>query len=434
MITNPYKNRRINIVTLGCAKNIYDSEILKSQLSDNSIQAVHNAEIKKNDVVVINTCGFINDAKEESIDSIVYYSEKKKKGEIKELFVIGCLSERYKDELKNEIPDVNEYFGVYELPEILNRFGVNYKKELIGQRPIPDSGHYSYLKISDGCDHKCSFCAIPLIKGKHISQNIEEIIVEAKNLVSKGVKEIILIGQDTTFYGLDKYGKRKLADLMLSLSEIKGLEWLRLQYTYPTNFPLEVLDVIASKANICNYIDIPFQHISDNMLSKMKRGINKKKTLELIKKIRSIIPNVKIRSTFIVGFPEETDEDFDELMDFIREVKFDRLGVFTYSHEEDTYAYKFEDDVTDEIKAERMNLLMAAQQKISLELNLNEVGKTLKVIIERKEGDIFVGRTEFDTPEVDNEVLISSEKELKIGCFYDVKITEAMEYELIGHL
>lgn len=434
MITNPYKNRRINIVTLGCAKNIYDSEILKSQLSDNSIQAVHNAEIKKNDVVVINTCGFINDAKEESIDSIVYYSEKKKKGEIKELFVIGCLSERYKDELKNEIPDVNEYFGVYELPEILNRFGVNYKKELIGQRQIPESGHYSYLKISDGCDHKCSFCAIPLIKGKHISQNIEEIIAEAKNLVSKGVKEIILIGQDTTFYGLDKYGKRKLADLMLSLSEIKGLEWLRLQYTYPTNFPFEVLDVIASKANICNYIDIPFQHISDNMLSKMKRGINKKKTLELIKKIRSIIPNVKIRSTFIVGFPGETDEDFDELMDFIREVKFDRLGVFTYSHEEDTYAYKFEDDVTDEIKAERMNLLMAAQQKISLELNLNEVGKTLKVIIERKEGDIFVGRTEFDTPEVDNEVLISSEKELKIGCFYDVKITEAMEYELIGHL
>ena len=426
---------KISIVTLGCSKNIVDSEVLLAQLKANKIEAKHDITNIKTDIVLINTCGFINDAKEESINTILQFIEAKKRGLIKKVIVFGCLSERYKDDLKNEIPEVDEYFGVGELSKILNSVNVDYKKEIIGERELSTPSHYAYLKISEGCNRKCSFCAIPLIRGIHVSKPINEIIKETKLLAQKGVKEIIVIAQDTTYYGLDIYKKRELAKLLNKISEIDGIEWIRLQYAYPADFPVDVLDVIKSNSKICKYLDIPFQHISDVVLKSMQRSINKKKTLDLIDKIRSKIPDVSLRTSLIVGYPNETEKEFNELTDFVSEIKFDRLGVFTYSNEENTKAFKLEDVISEEVKQERADELMAIQQDISSELNKNKIGRNLKILIDRREGEYYIGRTEFDSPEVDNEVLIKSKsKKVQIGSFVNVKITDSNEYDLIGEL
>lgn len=434
MKSNPYKNKRINLYTLGCAKNVYDSEKLSGQLKANELTVVHEAPIDKNDIIVVNTCGFINDAKEESVNSILEFAKAKEDGDVKELFVMGCLSERYKPDLQKEIPEVDRFFGVNDMDKILKQFGVDYKIELVGERLLSTPKHYAFLKISDGCNHKCSFCAIPLIKGFNKSLKMEDLLTEARKLAQKGVKELVLIGQDTTYYGIDLYGKRKLAELMKSLADIEGIEWLRLQYAYPASFPTEILDVINSHPNICNYIDMPIQHISEKMLRIMRRGVSQKRLVELLNQFRERVDNIAVRSTLVVGHPNETDEDFDELVDFVKEYKFDRLGVFKYSHEEGTSAFELEDNVPEEIKEERLNILMSVQQQISLKKNEEKIGKTFKVLIDKKEGQYWVGRTEFDTPEVDNEVLFPYDENLKIGNFYNVKITEASEYDLIGNI
>ena len=426
-----YSNKnKINVVTLGCSKNIYDSEILMGQLKANNKQVVHQEE---GNIVVINTCGFIDNAKQESIDTILEYSDKKEKGLIDKLFVTGCLSERYKPDLEKEIPNVDQYFGTTDLPKLLKALKADYKHELVGERLTTTPKNYAYLKISEGCDRPCSFCAIPLMRGKHKSKSIEDIVIEATKLANKGVKEIILIAQDLTYYGLDLYKKRELGLLLKSLVKVEGIEWIRLHYAFPTGFPIDVLKVIKDESKICNYIDIPLQHISNNILKSMRRGSSKLKISELINKIRYEVPGIAIRTTLIVGYPGESEENFDELKKWVSDTKFDRLGCFAYSHEENTHAYNLVDDVPKEIKDARLAEIMEIQSNISFSLNQEKIGKTFKCSIDRKEGAYFIGRSEFDSPDVDNEVLIdASEHYLKTGDFSNIKIISATEFDLYG--
>ena len=425
---------KINVITLGCSKNIVDSEVLLSQLAGNGIEATHEASNSDANIVVINTCGFIDKAKEESVNTILDYIGRKEDGEVEKVFVTGCLSQRYKDDLKVEIPEVDGYFGTMDMDNLVHTLGGDFKNELIGERQTTTDSHYAYLKIAEGCNRPCSFCAIPLMRGKHNSRSIEFLVDEAKFLVNKGVKEVMLIAQDLTYYGIDLYGKRRLNDLLNSLADVEGLDWIRLHYAYPSGFPVEILPTIRERESICNYLDIPLQHISDNVLKSMRRGINKKRTVDLISKIRDEVPDIAIRTTMLVGHPGETEKDHQELLEFIERSKFDRLGVFTYSHEENTHAGNvFEDLISEEDKQRRSDEVMEIQQDISFEKNRKKVGKTLKVMVDKKENDYFVGRTESDSPEVDNEVIIYAEK-ARIGEFHQVKITDAMEYDLIGKI
>jgi len=430
MRTRSIKKNTINVVTLGCSKNVYDSEVLMGQLKAGGKNVVHEQE---GNIVVINTCGFINNAKEESINTILDYVQQKEAGLIDKVFVMGCLSERYKPDLEKEIPDVDQYFGTSELPALLKVLGADYKHELIGERLTTTPKNYAYLKISEGCDRPCSFCAIPLMRGAHISTPIEDLVTEAEKLAAKGVKELILIAQDITYYGLDLYKKRALADLLRALVKVEGIEWIRIHYAFPTGFPIDVLEVMKTEPKICNYLDIPLQHISDKILTSMKRGTTQEKTTKLLKKFREAVPEMAIRTTLIVGYPGETEEDFQALKEFVKAMRFDRLGCFTYSHEENTTAYELADDVPEEVKLQRANEIMELQSQISWELNQKKVGKTFRCLIDRKEGNYFVGRTEYDSPDVDNEVLIDAKKHyVKIGDFTDVKITEAADYDLYG--
>ena len=418
------------MVTLGCSKNVYDSEVLMGQLKAGGKEVVHE---KEGNIVVINTCGFINNAKEESINTILDYVQQKEAGLVDKVFVIGCLSERYKPDLEKEIPDVDQYFGTSELPALLKVLGADYKHELIGERLTTTPKNYAYLKISEGCDRPCSFCAIPLMRGAHISTPIEDLVTEAEKLAAKGVKELILIAQDITYYGLDLYKKRALADLLRALVKVEGIEWIRIHYAFPTGFPMDVLEVMKTEPKICNYLDIPLQHISDKILTSMKRGTTQEKTTKLLNKFREAVPEMAIRTTLIVGYPGETEEDFQALKEFVKAMRFDRLGCFTYSHEENTTAYELTDDVPEEVKLQRANEIMELQSQISWELNQEKVGKTFRCLIDRKEGNYFVGRTEYDSPDVDNEVLIDAKKHyVKIGDFTDVKIIEAADYDLYG--
>ena len=431
MRTKSHKKNKINVVTLGCSKNVYDSEVLMGQLKANEMEVEHESESDENNIVVINTCGFIDNAKEESVNTILDYVQKKQEGSIEKVFVTGCLSERYKPDLENEIPDVDQYFGTTELPKLLKALGADYKHELIGERLTTTPKHYAYLKIAEGCDRPCSFCAIPLMRGKHVSKLIEELVIESEKLAKNGVKELILIAQDLTYYGLDIYKKRRLADLLLALKDVDGIEWIRLHYAFPTGFPQDVLDVIRREEKVCNYIDIPLQHISDPVLKAMKRGTTFEKTNALLNDFRTKVPNMAIRTSLIVGFPGETEEDFEILKTWVRDTKFDRLGVFTYSHEENTTAHVLEDDVSAEVKAARAEEIMAIQQEVSMNLNSQKVGKEFKVLIDRKEGNFFIGRTEFDSPDVDNEVLINAaEHFVRQGDFVQVKVYEASDYDL----
>ena len=426
---------KINIVTLGCAKNLVDSEVLLTQLKGNNKEAYHQNEEINPDVVIVNTCGFIDNAKQESIDTILSYARQKDLGNIKKLFVTGCLSERYRNDLKVDIPEVDGYYGTRDLPDLLKNFEAKYRNELLGDRIITTDSHYAYMKISEGCDRPCSFCAIPLMRGKHISKPINEILNEAKNLVKNGVKEIMLIAQDSTYYGLDLYGKRLLPDLLRKLSDVDGLEWIRIHYAYPAGFPLEVIKVMNERDNICNYLDIPLQHGSSKMLKLMKRGITREKTDKLINDIREINPDISLRTTLIAGHPGETEKDFDEMYDFVEKSKFDRLGIFTYSHEEGTSSHKLEDSVPEQLKRSRSNKIMALQQKISKEKNKKRIGSTLKVLVDRADSNNYYGRTEYDSPEVDNEVIIPVDKpHLRVGDFYDAIIVGAKEYDLIAKI
>jgi len=425
-----HKAKKINVITLGCSKNLVDSEVLMRQL-DSSYEIVNDSD-DASDIIVVNTCGFIGDAKEESIDTILSAVEAKKAGRAEKVLVTGCLSERYKKELKDELENVDGFYGVNDLPQILKELEVDYKKELIGERHLTTPSHFAYLKVSEGCDRSCAFCAIPLIRGKHLSQPEELLVKEAEFLASKGVKEILLIAQDLTYYGLDLYGKRTIARLVEKLSDIYGIEWIRLHYAYPAGFPEELLQLMNENPKVCKYLDIPLQHINDRILKSMKRGLGSDGTRRLVKAMKEKVPGVALRTTLIVGYPGETEEEFEELLDFISEAKFDRLGVFTYSEEEDTSAFKLEDNVPEDIKQERLNRVMELQQGISLELNNERVGRVFKTIIDRKEGEYFVGRTQFDSPEVDNEVLVSSETHLSIGEFYNVTIERADFFDLYG--
>ncbi len=430
MKTKAFKKDKVNIITLGCSKNIVDSEVMLTQLRGNDIDAGHETDQAAN-IVIINTCGFIDRAKEESINTILDYVERKENGEIEKVYVTGCLSERYKNDLEKEIPNVDAWFGTMELPSLLHRFNADYKTELIGERIITTDAHYAYLKIAEGCDRPCSFCAIPLMRGKHKSRTMEDLVKEAEWLAKRGVKELMLIAQDLTFYGLDLYKERRLDQLLQRLSDIKGLEWIRLHYAYPSGFPTEILKVMRERENICNYLDMPLQHISDNMLKAMRRGITRAKTVDLIQRIREEVPGIALRTTLISGYPGETEEDFQDLLAFVKETRFNRLGVFQYSHEEDTHAFKFEDDVPAEVKESRVATIMEAQQDISLELNSELMGKTLKVLVDRREGEYWIGRTEFDSPEVDNEVLIAGDVP-GIGEFCQVEIYDTAEFDLFG--
>jgi ribosomal protein S12 methylthiotransferase len=430
--TKGNKKTKVNIVTLGCSKNLVDSEVLLTQLRGNGIDAVHEAQDDDASVVVINTCGFIDNAKQESIDTILRYVDAKDEGIVDKVYVTGCLSQRYKDDLENEIPEVDAWFGTRDLSRLLKVFKADYKHELVGERILTNPSHYAYLKISEGCDRPCSFCAIPLMRGKHISRPIEELVLEAKNLAKNGTKELLLIAQDSTYYGLDLYKKRNLADLLRHLSDVSGIEWIRLHYAFPSGFPMDALDVMAERPNICKYLDIPLQHGSSCMLQIMRRGTTREKTEQLLHTIREKVPGIAIRTTMIAGHPGETEEDFQELMDFIEKSRFERLGIFNYSHEENTHAYSLEDNVPAEVKQERADAVMELQQGISLEINQQKVGKTLKVLVDRKEGGSFIGRTEYDSPEVDNEVTIESADYLRIGDFVNVKIKSATEFDLTG--
>jgi ribosomal protein S12 methylthiotransferase len=424
--------RTIRVVTLGCAKNTVDSEVLMGQLKLNNIRVLRDGDTGREDTVIINTCGFINDAKEESIETILGFIEAKKSGKLKQVYVMGCLSERFKEPLQKEIPEVDEYFGVRDLSEIVSRMGASYRNDLLGERYLTTPKHFAYLKIAEGCDRACSFCAIPGIRGKHISRTIEDILDEAKKLSAQGVKEILLISQDLTYYGMDLYKKQMLPELIAKLSDLKLFAWIRLHYLFPTTFPNELLTVIASRTDICNYLDIPLQHISDRILKSMRRGVDKAATYKLMESFREKLPNAALRAAFIVGYPGETQKEFEELKAFIRETRFDRVGVFTYSHEEDTHAFGLEDDVPQEVKQERAAEIMEMQQNISLELNQLKIGKLFNVLIDRLEGDYFIGRTEFDSPEIDNEVLVQGSEKLKVGGYYSVKITEADSFDLYG--
>lgn len=421
------------MVTLGCSKNIVDSEVLMGQLQANDFEVKHEAASKETDIVIINTCGFIDNAKQESIDTILHYAKQKEAGKIDQLIVTGCLSERYKPDLQKEISNVDHYFGTRDLPLLLKTLGADYKHELIGERLVTTPRHFAYMKISEGCDRPCSFCAIPLMRGGHISKPIEQLVTEAKLLASKGTRELLLIAQDSTYYGLDIYKERKLAALLSQLSDVEGIEWIRLHYAFPAGFPPDVLEVMQSKSNICKYLDIPLQHISDNMLKSMRRGTTRKKTYELIDLFRKQVPGITLRTTMIAGYPGETEKDHQEMLDFIKDVRFDRLGIFEYSHEENTHAHLLNDDVPAEVKEERVAAVMSLQQKISAEINEAKVGNTYKVLFDRKEGDYFVGRTEADSPEVDNEVLVEAKDVyLRVGNFANIRITSAGEFDLFG--
>ena len=430
MRTKSLKKNKINVVTLGCSKNVYDSEVLMGQLRANNKEVAHEEE---GNVVVINTCGFIANAKEESVNTILEYVQRKEAGDVDKVFVTGCLSERYKPDLEKEIPNVDAYFGTTDLPNLLKALGADYKHELIGERLTTTPKNYAYLKIAEGCDRPCSFCAIPLMRGKHRSTPIEDLVKEAEKLAANGVKELILIAQDLTYYGLDLYKKRNLAELLQALAQVEAIEWIRLHYAFPTGFPMDVLEVMRNEPKICNYIDIPLQHISDNILKSMRRGTTQAKTTKLLQDFRAAVPEMAIRTTLIVGYPGETEEDFETLKQWVQDMRFERLGCFTYSHEENTHAYQLEDDVPEDVKQERANAIMEIQSQISWELNQEKIGKTFRCIIDRKEGNHFIGRTEFDSPDVDNEVLIDATKHyVKIGDFTNIKITDASDYDLFG--
>jgi len=436
MKTKTLKKNKVNVVTLGCSKNVFDSEVLMAQLKANKFEVEHESMSDDSEIVIINTCGFIDNAKQESIDTILRYAQAKADGEVDKVYVTGCLSERYKDDLEQEIPEVDAFFGTRELPRLLKTLKADYKQELVGERLLTTPSHYAYFKIAEGCDRPCSFCAIPLMRGNHVSTPIEELVASAKSLAAKGVKELILIAQDLTYYGLDIYKKRALADLLVQLSDVDGIEWIRLHYAFPSGFPMDVLDVMNAKTNVNFYLDIPLQHGSTRILQSMRRGITREKTEELVEEIRAKVPGIAIRTTLIVGYPGETKEDFQEMYDFVEKMRFDRLGVFTYSHEENTHAYSLEDDVPEKTKRERADKIMELQSGISYELNQEKVGKTFKVLFDRVEGDYFIGRTEFDSPEVDNEVLVKKEGDVfvRIGDFANVEITSADHYDLYGNL
>ena len=430
MRTKSINSNKINVVTLGCSKNIYDSEVLMGQLRANGKEVSHE---KEGNIVVINTCGFIENAKAESINTILEFVRKKNEGKVDKIFVTGCLSERYKSDLEKEIADVDQYFGTSDLPQLLKVLGADYKHELIGERIITTPKNYAYLKISEGCDRPCSFCAIPLMRGKHRSKSISDLVIEAKKLASSGVKELILIAQDLTYYGLDLYKRRCLAELLNALVKIDGIEWIRLHYAFPTGFPEDVLKVMNKEAKICNYLDIPLQHISDNILKSMRRGTTHNKTTKLIQKFRQQVSNIAIRTTLIVGYPGETEKDFRLLKQWVKDMRFERLGCFTYSHEENTYAYNLEDNIPQEVKQSRANEIMELQSQISWELNQLKVGKTFKVLIDRKDGQYFIGRTEYDSPDIDNEVLIDASKVfLRVGEFINVTVVKASDFDLYG--
>jgi ribosomal protein S12 methylthiotransferase len=431
MKTKTLKQNKVNVITLGCSKNIFDSEVIMGQLKANNFEVEHESTKDDAGIVIINTCGFIDNAKQESVDTILNAAEAKKAGLLDKLYVTGCLSERYKEDLIKEIPEVDAFFGTRDVPALLKTLNADYKHELVGERLLTTPRHFAYFKIAEGCDRPCSFCAIPLMRGKHVSTPIEKLIESAKKLVADGTKELILIAQDLTYYGLDIYKERKLAELLRQLSDIDGLDWIRLQYAYPSGFPMDVIEVMKERKNICNYLDMPLQHISDNMLKSMRRGITKAKTNKLVEDIRNILPDIALRTSLIVGYPGETEEDFQELCDWIQEVKFERLGVFTYSHEENTHAHLLEDDVPADVKQERAATIMDIQQDISFELNQNKIGKSFNCLFDRVEGEYFVGRTEFDSPEVDNEVLLPTEGNyVRLGDYAEVTVLEAEDYDL----
>ncbi|SOE20960.1 SSU ribosomal protein S12P methylthiotransferase [Spirosomataceae bacterium TFI 002] len=434
MKTKGNRKHKVNIVTLGCSKNLVDSEVLFTQLKGNGVAVSHEADDDTSNIVVVNTCGFIDNAKQESIDTILRYVDAKEAGVIEKVYVSGCLSHRYKDELSLEIPQVDAWFGTNDLPRLLKTLKADYKKELLGERLLTTPSHYAYLKIAEGCDRPCSFCAIPIMRGKHVSQPIELLVEQAQKLAAKGTKELILIAQDLTYYGLDIYKKRNLAELLDRLADVEGIEWIRLQYAYPAGFPLDILDVIKNRPNVCNYLDMPLQHGSSEMLKIMRRGITREKTEDLINTIRDTVPNIAIRTTLIAGHPGETEDHFEEMYRFVEKMRFDRLGVFQYSHEDDTHSFSMPDDIDKLVKAERNDMIMELQQEISRELNDLKVGQTYKVLFDRKEGDYFIGRTEFDSPEVDNEVLLHSSQYVGLGDFTNVKITKAEEFDLYAEL
>ncbi|GLB53192.1 ribosomal protein S12 methylthiotransferase RimO [Neptunitalea chrysea] len=430
MRTKSLKKNKINVVTLGCSKNVYDSEVLMGQLKASGKDVVHEDE---GNIVVINTCGFINNAKEESVNTILDYVQRKEEGAVDKVFVTGCLSERYKPDLEKEIPDVDQYFGTSDLPRLLKALGADYKHELIGERLTTTPKNFAYLKIAEGCDRPCSFCAIPLMRGKHKSTPIEDLVTEAKKLAEKGVQELILIAQDLTYYGLDLYKKRNLAELLKELVKVEGIEWIRLHYAFPTGFPMDVLQVMNEEPKVCNYLDIPLQHIADSILKSMRRGTTQEKTTKLLKEFRAAVPDMTIRTTLIVGYPGETEEDFQTLKEWVQEMRFERLGCFTYSHEENTHAYSLEDNVPEEVKQARASEIMDIQSQISWELNQEKIGQTFRCMIDRKEGNYFIGRTECDSPDVDNEVLIDASKHyLKLGEFATIKIYDAADFDLYG--
>ncbi len=433
--TKTLKRDKVNVITLGCSKNLVDSENIITQLKGNDYEVVHDSNDEDANVVIVNTCGFIDLAKEESVNTILQYADVKTNGGIDKLYVTGCLSERYKQSLEKDIPEVDAFFGTLELPGLLEKLNADYKHELIGERITTTPNHYAYLKISEGCSRTCAFCAIPLMRGRHISQPIETLVKEAQNLAKIGVKELILIAQELTYYGLDIYKKRALSDLLEALSDVEGIAWIRLHYAYPSKFPKEVFEVMAKLPKVCNYLDIPLQHASDSVLDRMRRQITQKETVDLINYARKVVPEIAIRTTFLVGFPGETEQEFEELCAFVEDMNFERVGVFQYSHEENTSAYDLEDDVPPEVKADRANRIMQIQQEISFERNSSKIGKTLKVLFDRKEGEFFIGRTEYDSPEVDNEVLVkAADNYVRIGDFAEVRITEASEYDLFGEV
>jgi ribosomal protein S12 methylthiotransferase len=427
---------RVNVVTLGCSKNIYDSEVLMGQLKGQAFDVVHEAEsVNSNDIIVINTCGFIDNAKQESIDTILQYSELKEQGKVGKVIVTGCLSERYKPELQAEIPNVDAYFGTNDLQDILTSVGANYKYELLGERMLTTPSHFAYFKIAEGCNRPCSFCAIPLMRGKHVSFPMDQLVTNARNLAKQGTKELILIAQDLTYYGLDIYGKRNLDELLRRLSDVEGIEWIRLQYAYPSGFPMEILDAMNERSNICKYLDMPLQHITDNMLKSMRRGTTKQKTIDLVNAIRDKVPGIAMRTTLITGYPGETLQDFEEMYNWVEETEFDRLGCFTYSHEEKTHAHSLIDDVPEEVKQERVEAIMELQQGISYEKNQEKIGNTYKVLIDKIDGGYLTGRTEYDSPEVDNEVLIDvTQQYATVGSFVNVKIDSAEDFDLYGQI
>lgn len=435
MKTKTLKKNKVNVVTLGCSKNIVDSEVLMGQLKANNFDVEHESTQDDASIVIINTCGFIDNAKQESIDTIIRYANAKDAGLVDKVYVTGCLSERYKPDLEKEIPNVDGYFGTRELPRLLKTLKADYKHELVGERLLTTPHHYSYFKISEGCDRPCSFCAIPLMRGAHVSKPIEELVKEAKHLAKNGTKELMLIAQDLTYYGLDIYKKRNLSELLKNLSDVEGIEWIRLHYAFPSGFPMDALDVMNERSNICNYLDMPLQHITDNMLKSMRRGTTKQKTIDLVNQMRDKVPGITIRTTLIAGYPGETAKDHNEMLEWVEQTRFDRLGIFSYSHEENTHAYLLKDNVPAKTKQARAEAVMALQQGISFDLNQQKIGKTFKVLFDKKEGDYFIGRTEFDSPEVDNEVLVKADSNfVRVGDFANVKITSAEDYDLHGEV